>query len=179
MCAPGLPPGITQGLPDTRGRSVSTSTVAGDSGIARGPVLLLRSRNSYASKSTSSQRKVSISFFRHPVTISNRIAAIACADTPPTVEASLSTLPSRRNSPSVRNRSRLRALCLRTGWQRFRPLSRRPQSSASENIFSTIFSTVLDACGGLVLELISGSGDIIGAASLTNADTIESHGECD
>ena len=61
MCGrriPGLRPAMTQGLAAARGRPARTLAAAGDSGTTRGPVLLSRSRSSFASRCTSSQRRV-------------------------------------------------------------------------------------------------------------------------
>ena len=66
----GLPltlPGMTKGLSGTRGTAARTPAASGESEIVRGPVLVSGNRSSLASKSTSSQRRLSISPFRHPV----------------------------------------------------------------------------------------------------------------
>ena len=69
---------MTQGLPAARGRLARTLAAPGDSGTTRGPVLLSRSRISFASGYTSSHRRVMISPHRHPVSINSRSAAAAC-----------------------------------------------------------------------------------------------------
>ena len=81
-------PGMTWGLPLSRGPRASTAVAAGDSCTVRGPVLAnRRSRISRAARSTSSQRSFSTSPLRQPVSSSSRIATAACA-------------PSRRRSAS-------------------------------------------------------------------------------
>ena len=67
---------------------------------------------SFASRSTSSQRRVVISPHRHPVSISSRSAAAACTGSRPSASSVSSTCPRRRNSSSVRNRSSLRVSVL-------------------------------------------------------------------
>ena len=59
--APGLVPGIAQGLSGRRGNAASTAVASGESETVRGPVLLSRSLSSCASRRTSSQRSVRIS----------------------------------------------------------------------------------------------------------------------
>ena len=49
-CPPGFAPGITHGLPGTRGRAARTDTAAAGRGTTRGPVLLSRRRSSAASR---------------------------------------------------------------------------------------------------------------------------------
>ena len=130
MCGSGFWPGITQGLPGTRGSSASTFAAGGDSGTARGPVLLSRSLNSLASRSMSVRCRDRISLLRQPVSIRSRIADTAWTDTPPSVGASPRTSPRRRNSVSVRNRSRPRAGYLRTDRQGLVPSGTISQSAA-------------------------------------------------
>ena len=72
--APGLCPGITRGLPITRGSSASTPAAPRDSATTRGPVLQSASRNSITARSMSSQRNSRNSLLRHPVGMSRRIA---------------------------------------------------------------------------------------------------------
>ncbi len=77
MCAPLTRPAMTPGLPGTRSRSARTFTAGGDSGTARGPVLLSRNRISVASRSTSCHCRVRTSLHLQPVSIRSRIAAAA------------------------------------------------------------------------------------------------------
>ena len=95
----------------------------------RGPALASARRSSPASRSTSDQRRVSISLLRQPVSIRRRIAATAFGDAPPSTAARSSTWPSRVNSASVRKRSRDRSGYFSTDWQGLRPSGARPQPS--------------------------------------------------
>ena len=65
------------GFPALRGRSPSTVTADGDRGTVRGPVFASTSVNSRASRSTFCHCKLRISLFRHPVSMTSRIAAMA------------------------------------------------------------------------------------------------------
>ena len=103
--SPGFCPAITQGLLSIRGMPASTRSTAGVSGMRRAPVLVSRSLISPAVRSTSSHRRVTISFLRQPVSSSSRIAATPEGRNPPFVPASSSTRPSRRYSSGVRKRS--------------------------------------------------------------------------
>ena len=86
----------------------STSRAAAVTGTMRGPVLVSLNLNSPAVRSTSSQRRFSISLLRHPVSINNLIAATAGGQVVPS--ASCKTRPRRRYSSGVRNRSQGRIL---------------------------------------------------------------------
>ena len=108
--APGFLPGMTHGLPSARGRLARSATAGGDKGTTLAPVLASGILSSFSLSATSSQRRESISLFLHPVSINNLIAASAGGHTDPSTTASLSVLPRRRNSSSVRNRSRRRVL---------------------------------------------------------------------
>ncbi len=135
----GLPPtlpGMTNGLPSTRGSAASTSAASGDSAIVRGPTLVSGSRSSGASKSTSSHRRFRISPLRQPVSSSSRIAGTAEGNTDPSASASASTRPRRRYSSRVRNRSRRCSLYLRTERHGLRRGGVMPQPSASLNILA-------------------------------------------
>ena len=100
----------------------STATDARDNGTIRAPVLLSWSLNSPAARSTSSQRRVWISFRRQPVNISRRMAVTAENVSEPSASASFSTWPSRRNSSSVRKPLALLLLVLLHEPARVRPV---------------------------------------------------------
>ena len=134
MCVPAFLPTMTQGFLAMRGRSARIRTAAGDRGIIFGPVFESARRSILASRSTFSHRSVSTSFRLHPVRMSKRIAATACAETPPCNAASLSTEPRRRNSSSVRKRSCLRALYLGKPRHGLALFDTRPHVSAWLNI---------------------------------------------
>ena len=88
-----LPPRNTHGLPGTRERPASTLAAAGG-GTTGAPGLLSANRISPASKSRSSHRSLRISFRRHPVSTSNRIAAAAWVDASRSAGAASNARPS-------------------------------------------------------------------------------------
>ena len=121
----------------------------------RGPVLASLSLSSPAVRSTSSQRNVRISLFRHPVSISSRSAAIAGGHTEPSASTSLQyTLPWRRNSSGVKNRSRERVLVAAHRPARV-PSGRYPVPRLSQREH---FRQNLD-CPGWPLQVCRGAGD--------------------
>ena len=89
----------------------------------------------------SSQRRFRISLFRHPVSSSRRIAAIAGGNTEKSASASSSTRPRRRHSSAVRTRSRRRSLYMRTNRHGFRRAGIIPQAIPRENIFDSTRTT--------------------------------------
>ena len=97
-----------------RGSSSSTRAAAGDSGTMRAPVLESGRRSSPSSRSTCSHLSVTISLRRHPVSISRRNAAAGYTGSVLSASISFRTSPRRRNSSSVRNRSRFFSRYLRT-----------------------------------------------------------------
>ena len=103
---------LTTGVPMRRGQwAFAAASYDGASGRAR---LVQRplpmgpgdSLISPAVRSMSSQRRVTISFFRHPVSTRSRIAAMPEGRNLPPVSASSSTRPSRLYSSGLRKRSR-------------------------------------------------------------------------
>ena len=115
MCVPGFRPGMTHGLPSMRGKPERSFIAEGDKGTTLARLSWRpNSLNSLSSSATSSQRRHRISLFRHPVSMSSRRAVTADVDTPPPFSTSSNICPKRVNSPSVRNRSRLRTGYLTT-----------------------------------------------------------------
>ena len=89
-----------------------------------------RGRSSRASRCTSSQRSVRISFRRQPVSMSRRSAAAAWGETRPVASSSSSAVPKRWNSASVRKRSRRPTLYFCAARQGLTPSAATPQAWA-------------------------------------------------
>ncbi len=133
----GFWPLMTHGLPSVRGMRSSTHSTAGVSFTRREPVFESLSRSSRAVRSMSSHLSVRISFLRHPVSSSRRIAGITVGNTGPSASASSSTRATRWYSSWEGNRSRRYSLYHRIDRHGLRRGSVMPHASASLNIFAS------------------------------------------
>ena len=119
---------IPRGCRSVRRMPLSTAAAGSPRCTIFAPIFESGNRNSPRSRSTWSHRRERISPLRHPVSISNRIVAIASGDAKPSRSALRSAAPRRRYSSSDRNRS-----CLCSGYF----LTNRHGLTPSERISQT------------------------------------------